>query len=259
MFDRGEGPALVVVQGLHGRWEWMKPALIALAECCRTISYSLRGDIGSGERLDPEQGFDNYLRQLDAILDRAGLARVALCGVSFGGFVALRYAATRPDRVTSLVLASSPAPGWKPNAQQARWIANPWMSAPAFVATTPMRVWPEVRAALPTWPSRLGFFVSQGLRAARAPMIPSLMADRISLTQQTDFAPDCSRIRVPTLILTGEEPLDRVVPVASTRLFCTLIPGAESGILERTGHLGAMTQPSRFADVVGKFVHAHNH
>jgi pimeloyl-ACP methyl ester carboxylesterase len=259
MFDRGEGPALVVVQGLHGRWEWMKPALIALAECCRTISYSLRGDIGSGERLDPEQGFDNYLRQLDAILDRAGLARVALCGVSFGGFVALRYAATRPDRVTSLVLASSPAPGWKPNAQQARWLAKPWMSTPAFVATAPMRVWPEVRAAFPTWSSRLGFFVRQGLRSALAPMIPSLMAERISLAQQTDFAPDCSRIRVPTLVLTGEEPLDRVVPVSSTRSFCTLIPGAESGVLERTGHLGAMTQPARFADVVGKFVHAHNH
>jgi pimeloyl-ACP methyl ester carboxylesterase len=259
MFDRGQGPALVVVQGLHGRWEWMKPALIELAGCCRTISYSLSGDIGSGERPDPAQGFENYLRQLDAILDTADLSRVALCGVSFGGFVALRYAATRPERVTSLVLASSPAPGWKPNSQQARWLANPWLSAPAFVATAPMRVWPEVRAAFPTWSSRLGFFARQAVRTVLAPMIPSLMAERINLTQQTDFAPDCSRIRVPTLILTGEEPLDRVVPVSSTRLFSTLITGAESRVLERTGHLGAMTQPLRFAEVVGQFVHAHNH
>ena len=120
MFDQGQGPALVVVQGLHGRWEWMKPALVQLARSCRTISYSLCGDFGSGERLAPEQGFDNYLRQLDAVLDRLGLATVALCGVSFGGFVALRYAATGRDRVTSLVLASAPGPGWKPNAQQAR-------------------------------------------------------------------------------------------------------------------------------------------
>jgi pimeloyl-ACP methyl ester carboxylesterase len=237
----------------------MKPALIELAGCCRTISYSLSGDIGSGERPDPDQGFENYLRQLDTILDIAGLPRVALCGVSFGGFVALRYAATRPERVTSLVLASAPAPGWKPNSQQARWIASPWVSAPAFVATAPMRVWPEVRATFPTWSSRLGFFLRQGMRTAFAPMIPSLMAERIRLAEQTDFAPDCSRIHVPTLILTGEEPLDRVVPVSSTRLFSTLIAGAESDVLERTGHLGAMTQPSRFAEVVGKFVHAHNH
>jgi pimeloyl-ACP methyl ester carboxylesterase len=90
-------------------------------------------------------------------------------------------------------------------------------------------------------------------------MIPSLMAERINLAQRTDFAQDCARIHVPTLVLTGEERLDRVVPVSSTRSFCTLIPGAECGVLERTGHLGVMTQPSRFAEVVGKFVHAHSH
>jgi pimeloyl-ACP methyl ester carboxylesterase len=233
MFDRGDGPVLVVVQGLHGRWEWMKPALVHLARSCRTISYSLCGDIGSGQRLKPELGFDNYLRQLDDILDRFGVGQVALCGISFGGFVAVRYAATRPERVRSLVLASAPGPGWKPNPQQARWLATPWLSAPAFVLTTPMRVWPEVQAAFPSWPSRLGFFLRQGLRTVAAPMIPSLM--------------------------TGEEPLDRVVPVSSTLSFCSLIHGAESGVLVHTGHLGAMTQPSRFADVVGRFVHAHSH
>ena len=131
MFDQGKGPAVVVVQGVHGRWEWMKPALVELAGRCRTISYSLCGDIGSGETADPALGFDNYLGQLDAVLDRARLpVPVTLCGVSFGGFVALRYAAAHPERVTSLVLASAPAPGWKPNPQQARWISRPWMSAP---------------------------------------------------------------------------------------------------------------------------------
>ena len=259
IFDRGEGPVLVVVQGVHGRWEWMKPALLQLARRCRTISYSLCGDIGSGSRPDPAQGFDNYLRQLDAVIDRAGASRVALCGVSFGGIVALRYAATRPHRVAALVLASSPAPGWHPNRQQARWIAKPWLSAPVFVATAPIRVWPEVRAALPTVAARLGFFIRQGLRAASAPMIPSLMAERIALTQKMDFTADCARVEAPTLILTGEEPLDRVVPVSSTRSFCSLIRGAEAATLERTGHLGTMTQPSRFADIVGRFVHAHYH
>jgi pimeloyl-ACP methyl ester carboxylesterase len=133
------------------------------------------------------------------------------------------------------------------------------MSAPAFVATSPMRLWPEVRAAFPTWPSRLGFFVRQGLRAAGAPMIPSLMAERIRLAEQLDLHSDCARIRAPTLVLTGEEPLDRVVPVAITQRFCTLIDGAESDVLEGTGHLGIMTRPSKFAEVVGNFVHAHNH
>ena len=78
MFDQGKGPAVVVVPGVQGRWEWMKPALVELAGRCHTISYSLRGDIGSGEKADPALGFDNYLGQLDAVLDRLGPAPVTL-------------------------------------------------------------------------------------------------------------------------------------------------------------------------------------
>jgi 3-oxoadipate enol-lactonase/3-oxoadipate enol-lactonase/4-carboxymuconolactone decarboxylase len=237
----------------------MKPALTALAGSCRTISYSLCGDIGSGHRPDPALGFDNYLRQLDLVLDAAGLQRAALCGISFGGFVALRYAASRPTRVSALVLASAPAPGWKPNARQARWIARPWLSAPVFVLTTPTRVWPEVSASFPRWSARLAFLVRQGIRAGLSPMIPSLMATRVHQAQAIDFAPDCGNIRVPTMIVTGEEGLDRVVPVSSTRMFRTLIPGAVLDTLDRTGHLGCLTQPSRFAETVSRFVHAHSH
>lgn len=259
IFDRGQGPAVIVVQGLHGRWEWTRPALEQLSKRCRTISYSLSGDIGAAERRDPSQGFENYVHQLDRVLDRAGVATAAVCGISFGGLVAVRFAAQHSERVASLVIASSPAPGWRPNARQARWLSRPWLSAPEFVVSSPMRVWPEVQAALPTWTERIGFFVSQGARAAGAPIIPSLMAERIHQSQQLDFAPDCARIRVPTLVVTGEEALDRVVPVSSTRTFCSLIAGAEFEVMRHTGHLGVLTQPSRFAELVGNFVHAHHH
>ena len=114
MFDRGSGPSIVVIPGVQGRWEWMRPTLDALARRCRTISYSLCGDFGSGRTIDQAVGFENYLRQLDAVLDAAGLRESALCGVSYGGLVALRYAATRPLRVRAMILSSSPAPGWVP-------------------------------------------------------------------------------------------------------------------------------------------------
>jgi 3-oxoadipate enol-lactonase len=259
LFDRGRGPTVVVVPGLHGRWEWMKPALRKLSEHCRVISYSLRGDFGSGERLNGSHDFDDYVRQLDDVMDETGVTKATVCGVSFGGFVALRYAAERRARVEGLILASSPAPGWQPTGQQARWIAKPWLSAPAFVVTSPFRLWPEVRASFASPAARLRFFAQQGLRAARSPMIPSLMARRIREAQHVDFADDCARIDVPTLILSGEDGLDRVVPVRSTRNYASLIRSAEYRVLPHTGHIGVLTQPAHFAEMVSGFVHAHHH
>ncbi len=259
LFDQGSGPPLVIVQGLHGRWEWMKPALVALSKRCRTMAYSQCGDFGSGARVDPDLGLENYVRQLDAVLDRAGVERAAVCGISFGGFVALRYAATRRNRVNALILASAPGPGWEPTAQQARWLARPWLSAPAFVTSAPFRLWPEISAALPRLGSRVGFIVRHAVRAALAPAIPSLMAERIQHARATDFSADYGRIQAPTLVVTGEEGLDRVVPVEVTRRYASAISGAEYVVMDRSGHIGVLTQPERFARIIGDFVHAHRH
>jgi pimeloyl-ACP methyl ester carboxylesterase len=232
----------------------MRPALEELAKRSRTISYTLCGDFGAGRRIDRSIGFENYLRQLDAVLDGAGLARAALCGVSYGGLVALRYAATRPERVTALVISSSPAPGWVPTDQQRRWVSRPLRSVPGFVATSPGRLLPEIAAALPDLGSRVAFSVRHALRVAAAPMKPRLMASRITWQQTMDFRPDCAAVTAPTLVITGEEGLDRVVPVAVTRRYGSLIPGAQCATIERTGHIGLLTRPERWASAVAEFV-----
>lgn len=256
MFDAGEGPPLVVVPGLQGRWEWYEPALWELAGRCRTIAYSLAGDPGSGRAFDPALGFENHLRQLDAVFEQARIDRAAVCGLSFGGLIALQYAATRADRTSALVLVSAPGPGFTPSRQQAQWLSRPWLSAPAFVMTAPIRVWPEVRAAVRKPAGRLAFLARQAVRCAAAPMVPPLMAARMASTAGQDFHEACRHVRAPTLIVTGDDGLDRVVPVASTREYASLIRGAEYRVMTATGHLGLLTQPARFADIVGAFVHA---
>jgi pimeloyl-ACP methyl ester carboxylesterase len=259
MFDRGSGPPVVVIPGVQGRWEWMRPALRELQKRCRTISYTLSGDVGSGFSYDTQLGFDNYLTQLDRVLERKQIGRTAICGVSYGGFVALRYAATRPDRVNALILVSAPAPGWTPSPRQQRYIARPWLSAPAFVVTAPLRVWAEIAAALPQWPSRLTFAARHGAQVLAAPMVPSRMARRVSLQQTLDFSGDCGLVRAPTLVMTGEDALDRVVPPPVTRRFLSMIPGARYEKLSDTGHIGMLTQPVRFAAIVADFVDANHH
>ena len=82
------------------------------------------------------------------------------------------------------------------------------------------------------------------------------MARRVRLLEKVDVSRDCRRITAPTLVITGEPALDRVVPVASTRKYVDLIRGAKYVMMDRTGHLGVLTQPERFARIVADFVNA---
>ena len=253
IYDQGSGPPIVVIPGVQGRFEWFTPAFAALRSSCRTISYSLAGDLGSGRRLDPKLGFENYLQQLDEVFEKAGLKQATVCGISYGGLIALRYAASRPRRVSALILASSPGPGWTPDAIQAGYIAHPWRKTLSFVATAPGRVWPEVQEA--RGPAKgLSFLARHGLRAATAPMIPGLMAARIVESQRIDFSADCCAVHCPTLVVSGEPHLDRIVPVESTRRYVEMIPGAKYVMVEKTGHLGMVTRPADWAAAVAPFV-----
>lgn len=245
-FDEGTGPAVVVIPGVQGRWEWMRPALRALARRCRTISYSL----GSATTLE------ELAAQLDRVLEGRGIRCAAICGVSFGGLVALRYAASRRDRTTALVIVSSPSPSWHPSPRQARYLAKPWLSTPAFVATSPLRLWPEIRAAVASPIARARFTFAHASRILAAPVVPAAMAARLGLMAGEDFCADCARVAAPTLVITGEDALDRVVPAASTREYTRLIAGARYEMMDGTGHIGLVTQPERFARVVGEFVDA---
>jgi len=254
MIDLGSGPPLVLVPGIQGRWEWMRPAVNALAARCRVLSSSLAGDPGSDGPLDPGRGFDSFVDQIDGIREGAGVSRVALCGVSFGGLIAVRYAATWPDRVAALVLVSSPGPRWRPDARVGRYVRHPIAMAPLFAAGAPFRLGPEIVAASDgIWPA-LRFAARHTARVLAAPMSPTRMSQRVRLAGDVDFVAACAKVRAPALVVTGEAGLERVMRPESTREYAPLIAGARVVIFERTGHIGLVTRPDRFAEIVGDFV-----
>ena len=88
----------------------------------------------------------------------------------------------------------------------------------------------------------------------RAPFSPVRMAQRVRFALDVDFTKDCGRISSPTLVVTGEEELDQIVPIGTTRDYLDCIPGAKHVTFEGTGHIGLVTQPARFAEIVCGFV-----
>ena len=246
----GEGPPLVLVPGLQGRWEWLAPTVEGLARSFRVATFSLCGEPGA-PRLDSD--FDAHLGQVDEAIEALGGRPVILIGVSYGGWVAVRYAARQPARVRGLVIASTPGPGFELTPRFARWVRAPLLSFPEFVLTSPGRLFGEVRAARGGVWNGLRFLAGHVRRGFDAPMSATRAAVRLRLALQNDFADVARAVRTPTLVVSGEDALDRVVPTSSTRAWVEHIRGARLVCLERTGHIGTMTRPERFAEIVGTF------
>jgi pimeloyl-ACP methyl ester carboxylesterase len=254
MLDVGSGPPLVLIPGIQGRWEWMKPSIDALARQYRVIAMSLPGEPGVDTPFDKEADFDVFVDYVDNVLDTARVPEAVLCGVSFGGLVALRYAAKRCHRVRGLILVSTPGPHWKLRPQLARYARWPTLSSPLFALGAARRCLRELRAIHPDRRARLNALVSTTRLVANAPAIPYRMSRRARLAERQNFEADCAGVRAPTLVVTGERDLDHVVPSEETMVYLTLIPGARFELFERTGHLGTVLAPERFAAIVSKFL-----
>ena len=192
----------------------MRPTVDALARHFHVVAFSLLGERGTG---GAPQTFDSYLAQLDAALAFAGCERAMVCGVSLGGLIALRYAAARPERVERLVLVSTPSPSWRPNSRMSRYASAPRSSALAYVAGAPGRLGREIAAAIPGRRERLATAAGYLGSILCNPTSPRRMAARVRCLEGVDFAADARRVLAPTLVVTGESELDRVVPVEGTR------------------------------------------
>ena len=253
MITRGIGYPVVLIPGIQGRWEWMAPTVEALQAGHRVITFSLQ-ELRPG--VDRQGDFRAWTRAIDEALDRAHERQVSLIGISFGGLIAARYAAHRPDRVTSLIIASAPSPSWKPAADDRFCMKWPYLSLPYFGARALGRLVPELLQSRGNWPLRLQFLKEHVARGLKAPLEPRLMAQWVREFVGYDLAADCEQITAPTLVVTGESKLDRVVPVYETKRYLNLIPGSTHQILASTGHLGAISKPYRFAELAGQFIYA---
>lgn len=253
LVDVGTGPPVVIVPGIQGRWEWMRPAVEALAETCRVITFSLADEPTCGADFDPARGFDCYVRQVGEAMDQAGVERAVVAGVSYGGLAAAAFAARHPERASGLVLVSALPPGWRPDARALFFIRRPRLLTPLFLLAS-LRLYGEIAAARPGMLNGLSAAVRHAGNALRHMFSPTRMARRVRLVESLELAAEVAAIAAPVLVVTGDAALDRVVPPRLTEEYLRILPHAGRVTLERTGHLGLITRPREFADAVGGFV-----
>jgi pimeloyl-ACP methyl ester carboxylesterase/DNA-binding CsgD family transcriptional regulator len=212
-----------------------RPFIEAVTRRHTLIRYDQRG-CGLSDRDPPEVSFEAYVRDLETVVDAAGLERFPLLGISQGGACAIAYAVRHPERVSHLILYGAFSRGRLKRGGGQRAVEEcllyfklaelGWGSEdPTFRQVFTSQFMPDG--------TREQFRAFDELqRVSATPKDAVRLMQTVAQIDVSDLAP---HVACPTLVLHGLE--DRRIPFEEGRLLAALIPGARFVPLESGNHV----------------------
>lgn len=223
---RGEGPTLVLINGLgFGRWGFFKQ-VPAFSRHFRTVTFDVRGEL--------EGGVGDLAADVVALLDHLGVRKAHVLGTSLGGFVAQHLALERPDLVDRLVLICTSYGRGGPESMSP-WALSEMIGLPSLNVERAVRRGLEMatsEAYRAEKPEEFEKVVEW--RLADSPSL-STYYQQLKAGARFDASREVGHITSPTLVIHGSE--DQYVPVANAEALAEGIPGARLRVLDNAGHL----------------------
>ena len=208
----------------------------------RMVRYDQRG-CGLSDRNPSRLGLEEFVDDLAAVVDAAGLERFALLGVSQGGAVATSYAVRHPERVSHLVVFGGYARGRRLRNLSAEHQAEVdlldgivrvgWgRPDPVFRRVFTARFMPDAT------PEQMARF-DEMMRVSAS----SQMAGRLrEVWGHIDIRERLGQVAVPTLVAHARDEV--VVPFEEGRILAAGIPGARLLPLSSRNHLPLANEPA---------------
>ena len=244
----GTGPPLVKAANWlnHVEYDWRTPIWRPLFERLtrkrKLVRYDERG-CGLSDWNVADFSLDAWVRDLETVVDAAGIERFPLLGISQGGPIAIAYAIRHPERVSRLILYGSFARGYNKRnlspAQLAEWrilvdlVRVGWgRETPAFRQVFSALFLPDGS------PEDLRAFD----RLQRESASPENAARMMAAFGDVDVQDVAPLLRIPTLVLHRHG--DLRIPFEEGRRLAGLIPDARLVTMEGRNHLLLEGEPA---------------
>lgn len=254
----GDGPPLVRAGTwlTHVHHDWESPIMAHwlqyMSERHTLVRYDPRG-CGLSQSDVANMTFDDWVDDLEAVVDRLELATFPLFGMSQGAAVAAEYAIRHPERVTQLIMYAPLVTGWRnrADANSQRWLsmeqlvlsgwgddnmAFPSMFAHLFLPDSP----PETKQ----WYAEL-----QRKSASKA------VASRfMGVLSELRMFPRLKKIAVPTVVI--QIARDQVIDPKSVIGIAGEIPGSEFVSINSNNHVLLESEPGwqEFKDIFARYI-----
>jgi pimeloyl-ACP methyl ester carboxylesterase len=254
--EAGSGSPVVFVHEFAGDCRSWEPQVRALARRHRCITYNARGYPPSQVPPGPERySIQRAAYDVRAVLDGLGIRCAHVVGLSMGGYAALQFGLSYPDRALSLLVAGV---GYGAEPEQRERFRAEAEAIAGMLRTQGMQAFAD---AYSTGPTRVQFQNKDPRGFAEfAAMLAEHCAQGSALTQLGfqrerpslfDLEVELRALEVPTLIVTGDEDWPCLMPNVFMK---QVIPSAGLLVVPNTGHTVNLEESEVFNRALGDFI-----
>ena len=248
--ELGDGPGepLILLHAFPLNGRMFEPQMEAFSEGRRVVAPDYPG-FGRSPRTPAQPDIRYYAEGVRGLLDRLGLERVVLGGVSMGGYVAFGCMRLFPEMVSGLILADT-----RPDADSEETRENRKNMA-RRVADEGVEVLIELqmRRLLARYTLEKNEEVVEEVHNMILESSPGgVVAALGAMRERPDSTPLLEEIEVPTLVIGGEE--DGISSPEVMGAMAEKIPDSRHVTLPRAGHLSNLEAPEGFNAALKEFL-----
>jgi pimeloyl-ACP methyl ester carboxylesterase len=243
--DEGRGDPIVLLHAFPLDGAMWDAERVELSKSRRVVVPDLRG-FGRSGTMSPPSSVDDHADDVVGILDKLGIERATVAGLSMGGYVAFALVRRHPQRLARLILADTRAAADSPEGRRAR-DENMALVARAGVAPLVELLLPKLLSA--NAPPRV---VARVRALGGQQTAAGLMSALAAMRDRPDSTSLLAGIAVPSLVIVGEA--DSISPPAEARVIAAALPAGELSVIAGVGHLANLESPPQFMAAMRKFL-----
>ena len=248
--DQGpaDAPVIIFIHGFPLNKSMWDMQAEALKDNYRVIAYDIRGHGNSDPGID-EFFIELFVNDLWQFMEKLGIGKAILCGLSLGGYIALNAVLKYPDRFDSLILNDTQCIADTSEIKENRCLAITRIMNDGVEQYADEII--ENLFAPESFARKKNEIIAVKEMIISTPK-QSLCNTLRALAERKETCDRLPEINIPVLIMVGKE--DKITPIAAARQMHEKILNSTLKIIQHAGHLSNLENPPEFNFQLVKFL-----
>lgn len=243
-----DAPVIIFIHGFPFNKSMWNMQVEALKDNYRVIAYDIRGHGNSAPGID-DFFIELFVNDLLHLMEKLGIEKSILCGLSLGGYIALNAVLKYPDRFDALILNDTQCIADTPEIKENRCIA--------IIRIRNKGVAQYAEESIKNLFALQSFIKKQNVIATIKEMILNTPKQTLcntlhALAERKETCTHLDEINIPVLIVVGKE--DKITPIAAAQQMHEKIRNSTLKIIPNAGHVSNLENPVEFNFQLVKFL-----